>query len=373
MRGRDGTWHRSRARQDTGQCWKHPRTIRALELSPQHIEAIKPLYVVLRILIPYKVTSKNSQNLVQTNNKCEMLSPIAAELKQRVPRGSGPTELGFFQPLPAPLDASPEPPSPDPFRRLLPGRRGGIRFQPNVKDVPVPNPAPLAPARGAETLPVHRRRGERQQARGSKFLSLGSNKNLGSCRPSCRKPDIQEINTLPTLKGCSGLRGRDASGSRPPPDPHLPRTAPVGAPLGAAPWPRAPLGQSCAGDGAATSSRSPGSFSQPRGSRRVRVPAAPSLEASSGPAHPKSQQERRDSRGMATRCSAVTRGFAGPRAGLAIASSATQGEQTALMCLQALPSRSWPRTQRFPCASAAGGAARCSAGRAAPGQILCGT
>lgn len=60
---------------------------------------------------------------------------------------------------------------------------------------------------GVTVLLLHCRHRERQQARDSKFLSLGSNKNLGSCRPSCRKPDLQEINTLCTLKGCVGLWG----------------------------------------------------------------------------------------------------------------------------------------------------------------------
>lgn len=53
---------------------EHPRASRALELPPGHTEAIKPLYMVaFRISILYKFTSKNSQNLVQTSNKCEIL------------------------------------------------------------------------------------------------------------------------------------------------------------------------------------------------------------------------------------------------------------------------------------------------------------
>lgn len=57
---------------------EHTRASRALELSPGYTEAIKPLYVSFRIPILYKFTSKNSQNLVQTSNKCEILSPSPA-------------------------------------------------------------------------------------------------------------------------------------------------------------------------------------------------------------------------------------------------------------------------------------------------------
>lgn len=178
-----------------------------------------------------------------------------------------PTWLGPYRArlLSTPSSPSRRLPSPDPFRRLLPGRRGRIRFQPQIKDVPVPNPAPLAPNSGAEALPVRCRRGEGPRARGWRFLSLGSNKNLGSRRPSCRKPDIQEINTLPTLKGCSGLRGRDASGSWLPLSPHLPRTAPLGAPWGLHHGSELPWAKFALEMGQPRAPGAPGSFSQLRG------------------------------------------------------------------------------------------------------------
>lgn len=99
VHGQDGTWHGSRALEESGQCWKHPRTVRALELPPQHIEAIKPPYVVLGISIPYKVTSKNSQNLVQTNNKCETLSPSASHVARALQSSAS---FNSFQPLSTP-------------------------------------------------------------------------------------------------------------------------------------------------------------------------------------------------------------------------------------------------------------------------------
>lgn len=102
--------------------------------------------------------------------------------------------------LPIPLQTFPEPLQPLP---TPPARRPrNIPSSATISRMCSAKPGTPRPHLGVTVLLLHCRHRERQQARDSKFLSLGSNKNLGSCRPSCQKPDLQEINTLCTLKGC---------------------------------------------------------------------------------------------------------------------------------------------------------------------------
>lgn len=89
-------------------------------------------------------------------------------------------------------------------------------------------PRPSLPFKGKNAPQPLQAQGRTTSTGLSKPLSLGSNKNLGSCWPSCRKPDIPEINTSSTLKGCSGFC-RGAQRLRPPPGSHLPAASPAAA------------------------------------------------------------------------------------------------------------------------------------------------
>lgn len=127
--------------EDVGQCWQHPRATGTLELSPQHVEVTKPLYVVLRVSVSYEITSKNSQNLVQTSNKCETPSPSPATTsgaQTTLPTRFEPNGVQVLSSTSKLLSVLSRP------RPLLPGRQRGNLFEtpsPRTCRCRLPNPS----------------------------------------------------------------------------------------------------------------------------------------------------------------------------------------------------------------------------------------